>query len=397
MPTSRLWTKEFIVALFVNLFMSSVFYMLLTSMALYAVDEFRASETMAGFAASGFIIGAVFGRLFSGKFLDFVGRRRLLVISMVLYFVASVAYIPVTNLSLLIGLRIIHGLAFGAGNTAVVAGVQGIIPASRRAEGNGYFGTASTISTALGPFAAVYLSEHFGFTAVFLASSACALAGLVAALFFTIPERQVSAAELAEKWRFNLSSFIDVSALRMGLIMLISGIAYATVLSFLAMHTEALGIADASSTFFMAYAVVALAARLFAGRIQDKYGDNVIAFPVFIAFGIGLFLVGIGTTTFHITAAGVILGFGFGTLLPAMQSILINQVPGARVGVATSTFFLCLDVGSGLGPVILGVLVEVVGFAVMFQGAALLAVIAGALYFVFHGRKVRGGPKPKAA
>lgn len=384
--SQRLWTKEFFVALIVNLFMSSVFYMLLTSMALYAVSEFRASETMAGLTASGFIIGAVFGRLFSGKYLDFVGRRRLLVISMVLYFVASFAYIPIGNLGILIGLRIVHGAAFGAGNTAVVAGVQGIIPASRRAEGNGYFGTASTISTALGPFAAVYLSEHYGFTAVFLASSLCALGGLIASWFFTIPERELSPAEIAEKWRFSLNSFIDVGALRIGSIMLISGLAYATVLSFLSMHTEMLGIPDSSSAFFTAYAIVALLARLFAGRIQDKYGDNVIALPVFIAFGAGLFLIGIATTAVHITIAGVILGFGFGTLLPAMQSILVNQVPGARMGVATSTFFLLLDIGSGLGPVILGVLVEIVGFAAMFQGAALLAVIAAVLYYFFHGK-----------
>lgn len=391
MSTQRLWTKEFIVAIIVNLFMSSVFYMLLTSMALYAVQEFQATETMAGLAASGFIIGAIFGRLFSGKFLDFIGRRRLLVLSMVLYVVASVAYIPVSNLSLLIGLRIIHGLAFGAGNTAVVAGVQGIIPRTRRAEGNGYFGTASTISTAIGPFAAVYLSERFDFTMVFLASSACAVAALIASWFFTIPERRLSEAEVAEKWQFNLKSFIDIGALRIGSIMLISGLAYATVLSFLATHTEELGIGESASTFFMTYAVVALLARLFVGRLQDKYGDNVIAVPVFIAFGIGLFLIGIAQIATHIIMAGIILGFGFGTLLPSMQSILINQVPGTRVGVATSTFFLLLDIGSGLGPVILGVLVEAVGFATMFQGATVLAAMAGFLYFLFHGRSAARG------
>lgn len=389
MPNLRLWTREFIVAIFVNLFMSTVFYMLLTSMALYAVTEFRASETMAGLAASGFIIGAIFGRLFSGKFLDFVGRRRLLVLCMVLYFIAALAYIPVANLFLLIALRIIHGFAFGAGNTALVAGVQGIIPPQRRAEGNGYFGTASTVATALGPFAAVYFSEHYSFTVVFLVSAACSLIGLLASWFFIIPERELSESELAEKWRFDLASFIDVGALRIGLIMLISGLAYATVLSFLPMHTERLGIAESSSVFFATYAIVALLARVFAGRIQDKYGDNVVAVPVFITFGVGLFIIGVATTGFHITVAGVALGIGFGTLLPALQAILINQVPAARVGVATSTFYLLLDIGSGLGPVALGLVVEFVGFPAMFQGASLLAVAAGILYFFFHGRAAK--------
>src|SRR5690625_4871345 len=114
--------------------MSSVFYLLLTSMAGYAVETFAASDALAGLASSGFILGAVVSRLLTGKFLDFVGRRRLVLISKIGYIVIGIAYIPVTNLGLLIALRLLHGVAFGAGNTALVASVQSAIPAARRAE-----------------------------------------------------------------------------------------------------------------------------------------------------------------------------------------------------------------------------------------------------------------------
>ncbi|HLS32671.1 MAG TPA: MFS transporter, partial [Brevibacterium sp.] len=75
MTEQRLWTPTFVIGIIINLFMSSVFYLLMTTMAVYAVERFAASDSGAGLASSGFIIGAVVGRVLAGKFLDVVGRR----------------------------------------------------------------------------------------------------------------------------------------------------------------------------------------------------------------------------------------------------------------------------------------------------------------------------------
>ena len=48
------WTKNFILAIAVNLFISMVFYLLMTTMALYAVARFQASDTAADPASSAF-------------------------------------------------------------------------------------------------------------------------------------------------------------------------------------------------------------------------------------------------------------------------------------------------------------------------------------------------------
>lgn len=103
-------------------------------------------------------------------------------------------------------------------------------------------------------------------------------------------------------------------------------------------------------------------------------------------------LIGLATTTALIVLAGVLIGLGFGCLLPMMQAILINQVPATRVGVATSTFYLLLDTGSGLGPVLLGLIVGVTGFSTMFLLSTVLVVAAGAAYALFHGRAARRLP-----
>ena len=89
MNEQRLWTRTFIIGIVVNLFMSSVFYLLMTTMAIYAAQRFAASDSQAGLASSAFVIGAVFARLVAGKFLDAVGRRRMLVLSMIVFTLAG--------------------------------------------------------------------------------------------------------------------------------------------------------------------------------------------------------------------------------------------------------------------------------------------------------------------
>lgn len=48
-------------------------------------------------------------------------------------------------------------MAFAVASTAAMALAQSLIPASRRAEGTGYFTLSLTIATAIGPFVALLL------------------------------------------------------------------------------------------------------------------------------------------------------------------------------------------------------------------------------------------------
>jgi MFS family permease len=371
----RLWTRTFLIGIVVNLFMSSVFYLLMTTMAVYAAQRFAASDSQAGLASSAFVIGAVFARLVAGKFLDVVGRRRMLVLSMIVFTLAGLSYLPVDDLTLLIVVRLVHGVAFGAGNTALIASVQSIIPPARRAEGNGYFGTATTVATAGGPFLGVLLMESLGFDALFWAATAGGLVAMLAGLAYRVPERTLAPEERAQLRSFRPSTFIDRGALPYAAVMGVGGFAYSSVLSYLAVHASALHMPQAASVFFLLYALGALFARLFAGRIQDAYGDNVVVVPVFVAYTAGLAL---------------LTGLGFGCLLPSLQAILINKTSPARVGVATSTFFLLLDIGTGVGPVFLGLIVAASGFPAMYGASAGLVVVGGALYALVHGLRAGG-------
>jgi MFS family permease len=385
--SQRLWTGNFVLAIVTNLCISMVFYLLMTTMALYAVERFDASDSAAGLASSSFLIGALVARVFAGKFLDFVGRRRTLALSLVVFVLASALYLPVDDLTLLLLVRFVHGLAFGTGNTAITASVMGLIPAPRRGEGIGYFGISSTLSTAAGPFLAVLLLHEVGYQALFVFSAAFSLAGLVLSLVLRLPERMPTPEERARMWRFRMSDIFDPSALPIATLMLVAGFAYSSVLTFLNSYATSEGYVTAAGGFFLVYAVIVLLSRFVMGRIQDYRGDNAVVYPTLVSFALGLFLLGVAPNGLAVVVAGAFVGFGFGALMPSAQAIAVTEAPPHRVGTATSTFYLLLDTGTGLGPILLGVIIQVAGFHGMYLLLAGLVLVSTLLYHRVHGHK----------
>lgn len=399
-PPTKLWTGNFVLASIANLFISMVFYLLITSMALYAVERFHASDSTAGLASSMFIIGSVAARLFAGKLMEALGRKRLLVISLTVFVLASVLYIPTGSLALLLLLRFVHGMAFGAGNTALSTAIQALIPPARRSEGTGYFGLSTTLSTAAGPYLAVLFASSGNYTAVFVFCTASAVVALTIAIFLKLPEAAPRTAAVrataAKRSRFALGSLIDRTALPISLVILVTGVAYSGIVSFLAPFMIQESMAEAASWFFMVYAATVLMSRLFAGRIQDKYGDNAVMYPLLVVFALGMAALAVQPSNLSIMTAGALAGLGFGALMPCAQAIAVSVVPPARMGVATSTYFLMLDVGIGLGPVALGLFIPHVGYTGMFAGLSGLTVLAIGVYYLAHGRLRRRPPRVPA-
>lgn len=388
-PSPALWTKNFTLATIANFFVSFVFYLLIPTMALYAVNAFGASDTAAGLASSSFVIGAVVGRIFTGKYLDFVGRRRLVIISLGIYVALGLAYVLADGLPLFVALRTVHGFGFGTSATVIAASVMSMIPPARRAEGTGYFGISGTIATAIGPLLALTIADRFSYDALFITASVVALLALLVALTITFPEREVSQAERESKWSLSLGTLVDAHTVPVASIMLLAGFAYSGVLSFLANYAQQADLVSSASLFFLVYAIAVFISRLFIGRIQDRRGDNIVIYPIFASFVAGFVMLGVSSQAWHILLAAVFMGFGFGALMPALQSVITAKSPLPRVGLATATFFLMLDIGTGIGPIVLGLAIPHLGYQGMYFLLAGIIVVASALYAAVHGRFAR--------
>jgi predicted MFS family arabinose efflux permease len=387
----KLWTRNFVLAIGTNLFIYMVFYLLMTSMALYALERFQAADSAAGFASSAFIVGALVSRFFAGMLLDRVGRRRILLLALLVFVAVSVLYIPAGSLQLLLVLRLVHGAAFGLAHTAVTTGAQALIPQARRSEGTGYFASSTTIATALGPFLAVLLADGADFQAVFWFSAGCSAAAFAVALALRLPENDdddgVLDAEPEGRAARVLAAVIEPRALPVASIVLVAGLAYSGVLSFLTSYAAASGEPSSAALYFLVFAAAVLVSRLSVGRLHDHRGDNVVMYPSLLIFAVGLAVLAAGSSPATVTVAGILTGFGFGTLVPCSQAIVVNSVPARRLGTAIATYYLMFDVGTGFGPVLLGLLIPLAGYQGMYVATGVLMVACIGLYFAVHGRR----------
>ena len=92
MTKQRLWTRDFVTVFVTNVFLSLVFYVLLATMASYAIDDFHASTSVAGLVTGIFLIGAIIGRLLTGRLIEERGSKRLLLIGITLNLLTSALY-----------------------------------------------------------------------------------------------------------------------------------------------------------------------------------------------------------------------------------------------------------------------------------------------------------------
>ncbi|MEY8755286.1 MFS transporter [Peribacillus frigoritolerans] len=385
---TRLWTKDFVIVSSINFFITLIFYLLMVTLAIYAVNELDASTSEAGLISGIFIIGTLIGRLFIGRFIDSIGRKKTLFIGLIFFTLTTLLYFVDLGIGFLLVNRLIHGMAMGMASTATGTIVAQIIPATRKGEGIGYYSMSATLATAIGPFIGLFMAQNTSFQVIFSFCLALGIISLITAFFLYVPALKVTA-KVTESKGFKLSNFIEPKALPISIITLLLAFCYSSVLSFISFYAIEIDLVNTASFFFVVYAVAVLLSRPFSGPLMDRKGSNFIMYPAFIIFGIGLLLLSMTTNSFTLLAAGFLIGLGFGNMQSSSQAIAVKLTPPHRMGMATSTFFIMLDAGLGFGPYILGFIIPVTGYSTLYVILGVLVILTSVLYYFLHGKKER--------
>ena len=379
----KLWTKDFITISSANFFIFLTFYLLMVTLTVYTMDQFHTSQSLAGLASSIFVLGAVLIRPIAGKTIDSIGMKKMLLISLILFLIASVLYFQVNSLPMLFVNRLIHGIAFGLASTATGSISAAIIPNERRGEGTGYFAMSMNLAMAIGPFIGLLITQHFSFDYIFATATIFSIAALVATVFIRVPKIQQPK---ATKTGMKLSDFFEKKALPAAILIGIIGFTYSSVLSFLTSYAQEINLVSAASFFFVTYAIFLLVSRPFTGRWFDKYGDNMIIYPSLVLFAGGMLLLSQAYFGFILLIAGALIGIGFGTFQSSTQAIAVKQSPHHRMSLATSTYFTFLDLGIGIGPFVLGFTIPLLGYRGLYVAMTILAIVCMAVYYFIHGK-----------
>lgn len=125
-------------------------------------DVQRISWIVVSYLMATTIAAPVYGRLG-----DALGRKRLLFLAMGVFLVASVLCATAPTLLVLVAARVLQGLGGGGLMTLSQALVGEAVPPRERVRYQAYLASVFMISSAFGPVAGGWLTQHFGWRSVF--------------------------------------------------------------------------------------------------------------------------------------------------------------------------------------------------------------------------------------
>ncbi len=176
-----LWTRTFILLALANLLLFFGFQMLLPTIPAY-VTQLGGDNSAVGMVIFILTISALIIRPFSGAALDMLSGKLILIIGSIITLIAIGSYIAAASVGIIYLLRVVHGIGWGISTTTYGTMASNIIPASRRGEGMGYFGLASTLAMAIGPMSGIAIINSFSFTVLFTVSFVLTLLSMLVSM-----------------------------------------------------------------------------------------------------------------------------------------------------------------------------------------------------------------------
>ncbi|MDQ0205023.1 MFS transporter [Pectinatus haikarae] len=385
MNKSKLWTKAFVIDCIICFLVNLAYYLTMVIIADYTMTNLHASLGDAGFACGIFILGALFARLFVGRSIERLGTKKALYFGLILFLLSTLLNLKTVNLLFLFGVRFLQGIGFGVASTATGTIMAQIVPAERRGEGTSYYAMFVTLSTAIGPFLGIYLYQNGNLDNNLILGAILLSVSCIATFILVVPEVKLTKEQLKQMQGFSLGNFFERKAIPIAIITFFISIGFSSILGFITSFEKEINLIEAGKFFFLVYAVFAVASRPFTGRLFDQKGDNFVMYPSFVVFAIGLYILSQTHQGFLLLAAGAFIGLGFGTYMSCAQAIAINISPSHRIGLATSTFFIFMDLGVGFGPLLLGTIIPFLQFRGLYEALAIVVIICMFLYYFLHG------------
>lgn len=372
----RLLTPAFVALGVADLAYFTAIGVAIFALPLFATGPVGADEAGAGLAFGAFALTALVCRPFAGRLTDTWGRRPLLVGGAALVG-AGMLLLPLTDaLAVVVGIRLLQGVGEAAFFVASLAMLMDLAPPSRIGEATSYNSLGLYLGIAFGPPLGELLVGRGGFDGAWYGATVLTL--LAAVLVLLLPEVPRDAAAPATPVRWLHRPAVPV-AVGFGTSLVAAG----GFLAFAALHADAVGLENPSVALFV-YGTVVVACRILFARVPDRLPHLPLGAASLAAIAVGLLLAATWSTPTGLLTGVVVMAVGVTFSTPAFfAAIFATALPSQR-GAASGTASVVIDLGLGLGPVLLGLVARdggiplalAVGAAVAMLGAAWTTALA---------------------
>ena len=279
--------------------------------------------------------------------------------------------------------RVFQGIGFAFFLTASYTLVANISPEAHLGQSLSYFYLTFNLSGALGPLLGMFIINHFSFTLLFLVCLGLSLCSLF--IINKLGRRQVTPLQDSS---IEDGFFLSRKAISPSIINSFSFFIWGALAAFFPLYAINHGVAN-PGLFFTTIAIMLIFGRALGGKILDLYSKERIILPCLTTYIISMVVLAFSKTLPMFILVAVIWGIGHAFLGPTLVVYALDRMGSSR-GLVMGTFTAISDLGISLGPVIMGIIIHMASYQIMFLCLALIGVI-NLNYFYFFVRK-KGKP-----
>jgi MFS family permease len=378
-PSSqKILTRDFVLGFLAQLTFMVAFHILVPTLPIY-LSRLGSKEAEIGVLIGAFGVSSLLLRPFVGRGLSKINEKTFMLAGAFLFSLTSFAYLLAPPFLPFLMVRVFQGMGLAFFNTASFTLIANISPESHRGQSLSYFFLAQNVSLALAPAFGMFLINRFSFTLLFLVCSGVSLLSLL-----TTTKLEKRQAASVKDPSVEDSTYVNWKALPPSIISFFSFFIWGAITTFFPLYAISHGVAN-PGFFFTAIAITLILGRTLGGRILDLYSrEKVILY--FLTLGvISMVLLSFSKTLTMFIVVGMIWGIGAAFIGPALMAYTVDRA-GPSLGPAMGTFTALSDLGVSLGPVMMGFIIRLTSYPVMFLCLALMGVIS-MLYFGLYVRK----------
>lgn len=365
---------------------ASFFYMaspmLVTPLITGFSESIGASAGVMGFIGGLMNLCSLFCRPAAGNLADKISKYKLASVGALLMALACAGYIFAPGEAVLVAARIVNGAGFACCSVCLSAWMSNMLPKEKIGSGMGLYGTMNALGMAVAPAIGISVYQALGYRTAFCIAFAFSLAILIVIQFIDDKGEPSGGQNTSEsdggRGRLQL---VDVKVLPVSFIIMLFAIPYCATQSFLVTYAQTRGLDITVSMFFPAYAVVLVVLRLTLRNFFDK-----VPFGKFLAAGCiceltSIFLLTLMQNNVMMFLASAFLAGGYGIMSSVCQSTAMLLAEKEKRGLANSTYYIGLDLGMTLGPMIGGALYGGLDIRWFYPALMVTMPLAGAVYW----------------
>ncbi len=341
-------------------------------------NSLGASALEVGLVQAAFNIAGVGTLLFVGRLSDRFGRKSFLSSGLSILAIASVGLMYATDPYHLVLWRFIQGLGASAHLPIAQAYLGDITPEGNEGKWMGYFNAVLFAGMGAGPLFGGVITDTFNMKTTFLVMAVLNVLGLIATLIFLMemprkiaaPEHSSFAAPLKSRTMRGCLSY-----------QLTTGIGTSSLMAFMPLFADLrIGLSASLIGVLLAARSPIAILQSYTGRLADRWNRR--SMVLFGGITSVIFVAVLPHTSAFLPLLGtyilVTLGQAFG--VPASNAFVVNEGRTYGMGACMTMYMMAMQVGNGIGPIVLGSIADWFSLEWVFYTAAVCMAIGIVLF-----------------